>query len=80
MGNDLVQQAAVGIAGFGRDAAAAALQRVGVAREVEAALGFIGIVAGVAGVFEQRMDVILIRDFLLRLAKRDGEDPSGKQQ
>ena len=45
MGNDLVQQAAIWIAGLDRAAAATALQRVGVAREVETALGLVGVVA-----------------------------------
>ena len=52
MGDKLIKEAAIRVAGLDRAAAAAALEHVLVARQVEAALGLVGVVAGVARTLE----------------------------
>ena len=80
MGDKLIKEAAIRVAGLDRTAAAAALEHVRVARQVEAALGLVGVVAGVTCALKKRANMILIRDFLLRLGKWRIAEPSGDRE
>ena len=55
-----------GVAGFDDFAAGAAFEGGAEGREIEAAFGFVGVVAVEAGLFENREDVLVIGDLLLR--------------
>ena len=80
MGDKLIKDAAIRVAGLDRAAAAAALEHVRVARQVEAALGLVGVVAGIACALKKRANIILISDFLLRLGKWRIAEPSGDRE